>query len=98
MGPKGAFVYLVKDDSTVEARQVEVTQIENNTALIAKGLAAGDKIVTSGQNRLFPGSKVAVQEGTPGQMNAGEPEIGPEGVGSTGVNTPSAGAAGINPR
>ena len=98
MGPKGAFVYLIKNDSTVEARQVEVTQIENNTALIAKGLAAGDKIVTSGQNRLFPGSKVAVQQGAPGQMNAGEPEIGPEGVGSTGVNTPPAGAAGINPR
>jgi membrane fusion protein, multidrug efflux system len=98
MGPKGAFVFLIKSDSTVEARQVEVVQIENNTALIGKGLQAGDKIVTSGQNRLFSGSKVAVQEGAPGQMNAQEPEIGPEGVGSTGVNTPVAGGAGITPR
>jgi multidrug efflux system membrane fusion protein len=98
MGPKGAFVYTVGKASTVEPRQVEVIQIEANTALIGKGLRAGDEVVASGQNRLFPGSKVAVQQGAPGQMNAQEPEIGPEGVGSTGVNTPAPGGAGINPR
>jgi multidrug efflux system membrane fusion protein len=98
MGPKGSFAYAVKPDSTVEARQLTVTQIEANTALIEKGLAAGDRVVVSGQNRLSPGVKVAVQQGTPGQMNAGEPEIGPEGIGSTGVNTPAPGGSGINPR
>ena len=98
MGPSGAFAYLIKPDSTVEARKVTVTQIEANTALIGQGLQAGDKVVSSGQNRLFPGVKVAVQPGEPGQMNAGEPEIGPEGVGSTGVNTPAPGGAGITPR
>ena len=98
MGPKGSFVYLIKDDSTVDTRGVDVTQIEANSALIGKGLAAGDKVVVSGQNRLFPGAKVAVQQGEPGQMNAQEPEIGPEGVGSTGTNTPAPGGAGINPR
>jgi multidrug efflux system membrane fusion protein len=98
MGPKGAFAYLIKDDSTIEARQLTVTQIEASTVLIGKGLQAGDKVVVSGQSRLFPGAKVAVQEGAPGQLNAQEPEIGPEGVGSTGVNTPAPGGAGINPR
>jgi multidrug efflux system membrane fusion protein len=98
MGPKGAFVYLIKDDSTVDARGVEVTQIEAGTALIAKGLKAGNKIVVSGQSRLYPGSRVAVQEGAPGQMNASQPEIGPEGIGSTGVNTPTPGGGGITPR
>jgi multidrug efflux system membrane fusion protein len=98
MGPQGAFVYLIKDDSTVDTRAVEVTQIEAGSALIGKGLKAGDKIVVSGQSRLYPGSQVAVQEGAPGQMNASQPEIGPEGVGSTGVNTPAAGGAGITPR
>ena len=98
MGPKGAFVYLVKPDLTVDTRGVDVVQIEHNTALIGKGLQAGDKVVMSGQDRLFPGAKVAVQQGEPGQMNAGEPEIGPEGVGTTGVNTPVPGGAGINPR
>ena len=98
MGPQGAFVYLIKDDSTVDTQGVEVTQIEAGTALIATGLKAGDKIVVSGQSRLYPGSRVAVQEGAPGQMNASQPEIGPEGVGSTGVNTPAAGGGGITPR
>ncbi|HWD57778.1 MAG TPA: efflux RND transporter periplasmic adaptor subunit [Stellaceae bacterium] len=98
MGPKGSFAYLLKDGSTADTRGVDVVQIENNTALIGKGLQAGDKVVVSGQNRLFPGVKVAVQQGEPGQMNAQEPEIGPEGVGSTGANTPAPGGAGINPR
>ncbi|HWB48063.1 MAG TPA: efflux RND transporter periplasmic adaptor subunit [Stellaceae bacterium] len=98
MGPKGAFVYLIKPDSTVDVRQVDVTQIEAGAALIGKGLQAGDKIVVSGQSRLYPGSKVAVQQGSPGQMNAQSPEIGPEGVGSTGVNTPAPGGGGITPR
>jgi multidrug efflux system membrane fusion protein len=98
MGPKGAFVYLIKDDSTADVRPVTVTQIENNTALIGTGLQVNDKVVISGQNRLYPGVKVAMQQGAPGQMNAQEPEIGPEGVGSTGVNTPKPGGAGINPR
>jgi len=98
MGPKGSFVYFIKPDSTVDTRGVDVMQIENNTALIGKGLRAGDKVVVSGTNRLFPGAKVAVQQGEPGQMNAQEPEIGPEGVGSTGVNTPAPGGQGVNPR
>ena len=98
IGPSGSFVYVVKPDSTVDTRGIDVVQIENNTALIGKGLQAGDKIVSSGQERLYPGAKVAVQQGQPGQMNAQEPEIGPEGVGSTGVNTPAPGGQGINPR
>ena len=52
----------------------------------------------SGQAGLTPGIKVAVQQGTPGQMNAQEPEIGPEGVGSTGINTAPSGAGEINPQ
>jgi multidrug efflux system membrane fusion protein len=98
MGPKGSFAYVVKPDSTIETRQLAVTQIEANTALVEKGLADGDRVVVSGQNRLSPGVKVAVQQGQPGQMNAGEPEIGPEGIGSTGINTPAPGGSGITPR
>jgi membrane fusion protein, multidrug efflux system len=98
MGPAGAFAYVVKSDQTIEQRKITVTQIEASTALIGQGLQAGDIVVVSGQNRLFAGVKVAVQAGAPGEMNAQEPEIGAEGVGSTGVNTPAPGAGGINPR
>jgi multidrug efflux system membrane fusion protein len=98
IGPSGSFVYAVKPDSTVAMQKVAVTQIEANTALIGSGLSTGDEVVVSGQNGLYPGVKIAAKQGTPGQMNASQPEIGPEGVGSTGVNTPPPGAGGINPR
>src|SRR5690242_4772442 len=98
MGPTGPFVYLIKPDNTVEARPVAVTQVESGTALIGKGLAVGDKVVASGQAGLSPGVQVAVQQGQPGEMNAKQPEIGPEGVGSTGINTAPSGAGEIKPR
>jgi membrane fusion protein, multidrug efflux system len=98
MGPTGPFVYMIADNSTVEPRPVTVTQVENGTALIGKGLKTGARIVVSGQTDLSPGVKVAVKRGAPGEMNAHEPEIGPEGVGSTGVNTAPSGLGGINPR
>jgi len=98
MGPTGPFVYLIKPDNTVEARPVAVTQVESGTALIGNGLAIGDKVVASGQAGLSPGVQVAVQQGQPGEMNAKQPEIGPEGVGSTGINTAPSGAGEIKPR
>ena len=38
MGPTGTFVYVIRPDSTVEARPVTVTQVEANRALIDKGV------------------------------------------------------------
>jgi len=98
MGPTGPFVYLIKPDMTVEARPVVVTQVESGTALVGKGLAVGDQVVASGQAGLSPGVKVAIQPGQPGEMVARQPEIGPEGVGSTGINTAPNGAGEIKPR
>jgi membrane fusion protein, multidrug efflux system len=98
MGPSGPFAYMVKPDSTVEQTPVTVTQVENGTALTAKGLKAGDTVVVSGQTDLGSGVKVAVKKGTPGELNAREPEIGPEGVGSTSITTAPAGISGIVPR
>jgi multidrug efflux system membrane fusion protein len=98
MGPTGSFVYLIRDDSTVEARPVTVTDVDNNTALIGNGLKPGNKVVVSGQANLVPGVKVSVQPGSPGEAIAREPEIGPEGAGSNGVTTGPAGIGGLKPR
>jgi membrane fusion protein, multidrug efflux system len=98
MGPTGPFVYVIKNNSTVAAQPVTVTEVESGNALIGKGLKAGERIVVSGQTDLSPGIRVAVKQGAPGEMNAHEPEIGPEGVGSTGINTAPSGIGGINPR
>jgi membrane fusion protein, multidrug efflux system len=99
MGPSGPFVYRIAPNSTVEPVPVKITQVENGRALITgKRLAAGQQVVASGQAELTPGVRVAVAAGRLGQMNAREPEIGAEGVGSTGITTGPLGIQGVTPR
>jgi len=57
-GPQGAFVYVVGDDMKAVLRTVTVERIEGETAIVAKGLTAGDKVVSEGQNQLRPGARV----------------------------------------
>lgn len=61
-GQKGQFVYLVKPDDTVEARQVSVGETHQSKVVITAGLAPGDLVVTDGQLRLAPGSKIKKSE------------------------------------
>jgi len=61
-GPDGFFVYVVKADNTVEARPITTGQIANDRASVTTGLTAGEHVVTSGQYRLEPGTKVAAQD------------------------------------
>lgn len=60
-GAQGTFVYVVKSDQSVESRPVQVGVTEGGIASIDKGLAAGEIVVTDGQDKLQPGAKVAVQ-------------------------------------
>ena len=57
-GQQGDYVFIVKPDKTVDVRQVKVGQSVNNQTEIVQGLAAGETVVTDGQVRLVPGSKV----------------------------------------
>jgi multidrug efflux system membrane fusion protein len=61
-GPQGTFAFVIKDDSTVDARPIEVAQIEQGLALIKSGLSVGEQVVTDGQYKLQAGSKVTVQQ------------------------------------
>ena len=58
-GPQGAFVYMVSDGKAV-VRPVTVDLVDNERASIAKGLDAGDVVITDGIDRLRPGSRVEV--------------------------------------
>lgn len=60
-GPRGQYVFVVRPDDTAEVREVEVARAEGESAVIAKGIAAGEKVVTRGQLRLSPGVKVRPQ-------------------------------------
>jgi membrane fusion protein, multidrug efflux system len=65
-GPEGSFVYLVqppaggKGDATVTMRPVTIGYQDASVVVIAKGLAAGQQVVTEGSSRLREGSPVRV--------------------------------------
>jgi multidrug efflux system membrane fusion protein len=58
--PQSTYVYVVKPDSTVDLRNVDVQLTEGDVAAIRQGVAAGDVVVTDGVDKLQPGSKVAL--------------------------------------
>jgi len=60
-GQDGPYVYVVKDDMTVEPRPVKPGPSAEGVVVIAKGLAAGERIVTDGQLRLSPGARVEIK-------------------------------------
>jgi multidrug efflux system membrane fusion protein len=60
--PRSAYVYVVKADSSVEARNVEANLTEGDQTSIAKGLAPGENVVIDGVDKLQPGTKVSVRE------------------------------------
>jgi multidrug efflux system membrane fusion protein len=57
-GPDGLFAYVVQPDSTIAVAQLTVGEQNNGIAVIEKGLTDGDRVVTSNQYRLQPGSRV----------------------------------------
>ena len=59
-GPQGSFIYIVKSDSTVELRNVEVLGTDGDDTALSKGLTGGETVVTDGIEKLRPGSKVAL--------------------------------------
>ena len=68
-GPDGDYVYQVQGDSTVKMQAVVVAgEVGDSHVMIGSGLKAGDQVVTEGQFRLKPGSKVKALK--PGEVPA----------------------------
>jgi multidrug efflux system membrane fusion protein len=59
-GPQGPYVYIVRPDKTVEMKPVTVDLITGDRAVIAKGLAGGEQVVTEGASQLRPGGRVEI--------------------------------------
>jgi multidrug efflux system membrane fusion protein len=60
-GQEGQYVFVVKQDMTVEPRPVVVGRSINTETVVQKGLAADEKVVTDGQLRLYPGARVEIK-------------------------------------
>jgi multidrug efflux system membrane fusion protein len=85
-GQDGQFVFVVKDDSTVEQRTITVAQRINEEVVVTKGIKPGETIVTEGQLRLEPGSRIQ------------QPGEGGSGAGAAGGRSGRGGEAGAGRR
>jgi len=66
--PQGTFVYVVKDDSTVDMRKVVVGPSEGDEVIIESGLTPGEAVVIEGVDRLQRGTKVAARTADGGNV------------------------------
>ncbi|MCC6395106.1 MAG: efflux RND transporter periplasmic adaptor subunit [Bryobacterales bacterium] len=72
-GQDGSYVYVVKQNSTVEVRPVTTGARVEEDLVIEDGLQAGETVVTEGQLRLSPGVRVRIR---PGGADGGRQKAG----------------------
>ena len=61
-GGQGTFVYVIKEDKTVELRKVSVGMTEGDSVSVESGLAPGELVVLEGSDRLRDGAKVDIPD------------------------------------
>ena len=54
----GTYVYVIDGNGKAEMRPIEVLQIQDGKAVVAKGLKAGETVVLDGQYKIKPGAPV----------------------------------------
>lgn len=62
-GPQGTYVFTVKPDKTAEMRNVTISFSQGNFVAISQGVKPGDMVVTDGQDKLQPGTRVEIRGG-----------------------------------
>lgn len=58
-GPEGQYVYIIGEDSLAEVRKINVERTEGDRAIVS-GLKQGERVVTRGQLRLGPKTRVQI--------------------------------------
>lgn len=86
-GPSGTFVFILQGEDTVAVRPVTVAQQDDVRAVIATGLQAGERVVTTGFAQLADGTRVSVTASEDYQP----PQITPRSEGERRRNRPSGG-------
>ncbi len=69
-GPDGLYVWVIKPDTTAEQRPIDAQTVSDSTAVVSKGLAAGERVVVDGQSRLEAGSHVNIRALSEAQQEA----------------------------
>src|SRR5580658_5054264 len=60
-GPDGLYAWVIKPDNTVEQRPINAQTVNDDTAIVTKGLALGEHVVVTGQSRLDEGTHVDIR-------------------------------------
>jgi membrane fusion protein, multidrug efflux system len=68
-GPDGQYVYVVGDDMTADMRRIKVQRTDGERAIVAQGLAKDERVVTRGQLRLGPKTRVQIGKPAPGEAS-----------------------------
>lgn len=82
-GPNGPFVYVLREGDTVTVRRVTLTQQDDVRAVVATGLQAGERVVTTGFSRLAEGARVAVSDAEDAGQITPEARPRPDGTRGT---------------
>jgi membrane fusion protein, multidrug efflux system len=72
-GQQGSFVFVVKGDNIAENRNVTVGRTIGGEAVVTKGLEVGETVITDGQMRVVPGSRVEPRTKTTGAVKSPVP-------------------------
>ncbi len=65
-GQSGQYVFVVRQDLSVESRPVVTGGTIGSETVIEKGIVPGERVVTDGQLRLVPGARVEIKAGLGG--------------------------------
>jgi membrane fusion protein, multidrug efflux system len=95
-GAPGTYVYLINADNTVSVRPIKLGPTHGETAQVVSGLAAGDRVVVDGADRLRDGARINISEGKKPAASEGKGPAPSEGKnptagGSGGQTTPQPG-------
>ena len=83
--PQTPFVYVVKEDDSVDLQPVKVGPSEGDETVIEEGLEAGVTVVTDGVDKLEPGKKVVVRTAEAPATRAAKGGAGPATRAATGA-------------
>jgi multidrug efflux system membrane fusion protein len=62
-GQQGSYVFVVDSGMKVESRPIVIGTSLDGETVVTRGLKPGETVVTDGQLRLMPGSKVSIKSG-----------------------------------
>jgi membrane fusion protein (multidrug efflux system) len=65
-GPDGQYVYVVGQDMIADVRKIQVQRTDGDRTVVASGLAKGEQVVTRGQLRLGPKTRIQISKSAAG--------------------------------